>query len=191
MKNLILLCFTIFFLNCKTNSPINVKQKISNVDLYIRPDIYTSTRDSLKLQVPLEYTVVNNSNKNYDFFEISLLFNKRKIPITDDFFITDLQNREISRFGLKIKKNDSLRFIIHTRCNYLNISNAKKVFKRYNINKDLEKFRDSVKVTSYKQFRTDFPDVIRELERIPDSLEIKTSNIDDKNFTSKRIKINW
>ena len=65
------------------------------------------------------------------------------------------------------------------------------VFKKYAINKDVEKFRDSAILISYKKFRKDFQNVIKSLDKTPDSLQITIRKELGKNYQAKRFKINW
>lgn len=191
MKNLVLSFLVVLLTSCNTSNYTNILQTVSSNAVIIRPDIYSPTRDSLKIEIPLEFTIINNTDRDFDFLTLGLLYNNNIIPVMDDFDITDGQNNGLSRFDLKIKKSDSLHFISYSKISYITASDAKKIFKNYSINNDVGKFRDSVKLVPYNQFRKDFPEVIKELERIPDSLEITTSNKTDKTFTSQRIKINW
>ena len=109
----------------------------------------------------------------------------------DDFFITDTKNRNLSRFELKLRKKDSIALILRTRATYISNNSVKEVFKKYAINKDVEKFRDSAILISYKKFRKDFPNVIKSLDKTPDSLQITIRKELGKNYQAKRFKINW
>ena len=183
------LCF--FLLSCKPNQrEIIFKQQPSADVLFITPDIYASTRDSLKIDVPLEFFVENNTNEDIDYLGISFIIDNKKLAL-NNFDIFDYQTKEIKDFHFTLLKKHSEKIVSHIKTLYIKKEETQKIFKYYNINKDVEKFRDSVKLVSYKQFRKDFPAVIKELERIPDSLEITTSNKTDKTFKSRRIKINW
>ncbi len=55
----------------------------------------------------------------------------------------------------------------------------------------MEKFRDSVTLVSYRELRRDFPQIVKSLEEIADSVSITTSNKQEKVFTSKKYKIKW
>lgn len=183
------LCF--FLLSCKTNQrEIIFKQQSSADVLYITPDIYASTRDSLKIDVPLEFYVENNTDEDIDYLEMSFIIDNKKLAL-NNFDNFDYQTKEIKDLHFTLLKKHSEKIVSHIKTLYIQKEETQKIFKYYNINKDVEKFRDSVKLVPYKQFRKDFPAVIKELERIPDSLEITTSNKTDKTFKSRRIKINW
>lgn len=192
IKKTSLFIFFITLLSCKSSkNNFIVLQEYSTKNVYIKPDIYSSTRDSLKIEIPLQLTLENRTNKNFDFLEFNFGYNNKYIHAMDDFLITNKQNKKISRFEMKLKSQDSMTIILRTRATYVSLDNTKDIFKKYSINKDAEKFRDSAVLVSYKQFRKDFPNVIKEFERIPDSIGITTSNKKEKFFKSKRYKINW
>ena len=43
----------------------------------------------------------------------------------------------------------------------------------------------------YKEFRKDFPEIIKKMEKVPDVIEITTSNKKEKVFKSQSFKIKW
>lgn len=91
----------------------------------------------------------------------------------------------------EIPKGKDNTIISHIEDLYIGLDDAKKVFKKYAVNKDIESFRDSAKIVSYKEFRKDFPEIIKKMEKIPDVIEITTSNKKEKVFKSQRFKIKW
>ncbi len=192
MKNIFLLIVLISLLSCKANkNDIDLLQRFSNEKVIIRPDIYSPTRDSLKVEIPLEIAIYNNTEKDFDFLDFDLIYNKRYVSTMDDFFITDKKNKKLSRFELKLRKRDSIILVLKTRATYISNNSAMEAFKRYSINKDSKKFRDSAILISYNQFRKDFPNVIKNLEKIPDSLQITIRKKLEKNYQAKRFKIKW
>lgn len=131
MKNFIYI-FCVLLFSCKSNNNnLIVEQTQSIRDTYIRPDIYSSTRDSLKMEIPLELYIKNDTDKNFDFLEFHLIYNKKYISEMNDFYITDMENRKISRFGIKLRKNDSLRIVLKTLSSYISLNDTKEVFKKY------------------------------------------------------------
>ncbi len=193
MKNSLYYLFLILLFSCKSNSnnTVTILQKTSTNDLYIRPDIYSPTRDSLKLEIPIEIIIYNKTNKDFDFIDFDFIYNKKYISTGDDFYFTTTNGTWKQRDKLKLKSNDSIRLFLRTRVSYIDKDDAVKVLKRYSIERNLETFRDSIIVASYKNFRKDFPDIIKKMEKVPDSIGITTSNKEEKLFKSKRFKINW
>ena len=193
MKNSLYYLFLILLFSCKSNSnnTVTILQKTSTNDLYIRPDIYSPTRDSLKLEIPIEIIIYNKTNKDFDFIDFDFIYNKKYISTGDDFYFTTTNGTWKQRDELKLKSNDSIRLFLRTRVSYIDKDDAVKVLKRYSIESNLETFRDSIIVASYKNFRKDFPDIIKKMEKVPDSIGITTSNKEEKLFKSKRFKINW
>ena len=193
MKNSLYYLFLILLFSCKSNSnnTVTILQKTSTNDLYIRPDIYSPTRDSLKLEIPIEIIIYNKTNKDFDFIDFDFIYNKKYISTGDDFYFTTTNGTWKQRDELKLKSNDSIRLFLRTRVSYIDKDDAVKVLKRYSIERNLETFRDSIIVASYKNFRKDFPDIIKKMEKVPDSIGITTSNKEEKLFKSKRFKIKW
>ena len=76
MKNSLYYIFLILLFSCKSNSnnTVTVLQKISTNDVYIRPDIYSPTRDSLKLEIPIEIIIYNKTNKDFDFIDFDFIY---------------------------------------------------------------------------------------------------------------------
>ena len=120
-----------------------------------------------------------------------LIYNKKYISTGDDFYFTTANGTWKQRDELKLKKNDSIRLFLRTRVSYIDKNNAVKVLERYSIDRDLETFRDSIIVDSYKNFRKKFPNIIKKIGKTPDSIGITTSNKEEKIFKSQRFKINW
>lgn len=192
MKNIFFLGVILSMLSCRANkNDIDLLQRFSSKEVIIKPDIYSSTRDSLKVEIPLEVIIYNNSEKDFNFLDLDFIYNKKYVSTMDDFLITDIKNRNLSRFDLELRKKDSIVLILRTRATYISNNSAKEVFKKYAINKDVEKFRDSAILISYKKFRKDFPNVIKSLDKTPDSLQITIRKELGKNYQAKRFKINW
>ena len=192
MKNIFFIGVILSMLSCRVNkNDIDLLQRFSSKEVIIKPDIYSSTRDSLKVEIPLEVIIYNNTEKDFNFLDLDFIYNKKYVSTMDDFFITDTQNRNLSRFELKLRKKDSIALILRTRATYISNNSVKEVFKKYAINKDVEKFRDSAILISYNKFRKDFPNVIKNLEKTPDSLQITIRKELGNNYQAKRFKINW
>lgn len=192
MKNIFFIGVILSMLSCRVNkNDIDLLQRFSSKEVIIKPDIYSSTRDSLKVEIPLEVIIYNNTEKDFNFLDLDFIYNKKYVSTMDDFFITDTKNRNLSRFELKLRKKDSIALILRTRATYISNNSVKEVFKKYAINKDVEKFRDSAILISYNKFRKDFPNVIKNLEKTPDSLQITIRKELGNNYQAKRFKINW
>lgn len=185
------LIFTCIY-SCKNQeNGLGFSQNTSNEFVYITPDMYSVSRDSLKIDIPLEFNIKNSSNKNYDYIETTFYINKKYVN-SGDFRNIDKNTREVKYDGeWKLPKGEEDIIISHIKTLYINLNDAKKVFKKYAINKDIESFRDSAKIVSYTQFRKDFPEIIRKMETVPDVIEISTRINREKNYKSQKFKINW
>ena len=190
----IIISFLIFICiySCKNQeNGLGFNQSISNEFVYITPDMYSVSRDSLKIDIPLEFYIENKDNKNYDYLETTFYINKKYI-YSGDFTNIDKYTRKVKYDGeWKLQKGESNTIISRIKKLYINIDDAKKVFKKYAINKDIENFRDSAKIVPYKEFRKDFPEIIKKMEKDPDVVEITTRSNGKKAYDSQRFKIKW
>lgn len=184
---LIFIC--IYYCKNKENG-LEFNQNISNKFVYITPDMYSESRDSLKIDIPLEFYIKNNSNTDYDFVETTFFINKKYVNL-GNYENIDKITKEIKGEDWEIPKGKDNTIISHIEELYIGIKDAKKVFKKYGVNKDIENFRDSARIVLYIQFRKDFPEIIKKMEKVPDVIEITTSNKKEKIFRSQRFKINW
>lgn len=189
----IIISFLIFICiySCKNQeNGLGFNQSISNEFVYITPDMYSVSRDSLKIDIPLEFYIKNNSNTNYDYLETTFYINKKYVYL-GNYENIDKKTRSKYEIHWKLSKGESNNIISRIEDLYIGLDDAKKVFKKYAVNKDIENFRDSAKIVPYRQFRKDFPEIIKKMEKIPDVIEITTSNKKEKVFKSQRFKINW
>ena len=122
----------------------------------------------------------------------NLHYINKKYIYSGDFTNIDKYTRKVKYDGeWKLQKGESNTIISRIKKLYINIDDAKKVFKKYAVNKDIESFRDSAKIVSYKEFRKDFPEIIKKMEKIPDVVEISTRSNGEKVYKSQKFKINW
>lgn len=190
----IIILFLIFITiySCKNQeSGLIFKQNISNEFVYIIPDMYSQSRDSLKIDIPLEFYIKNNSNTNYDYVETTFFIDKQYISL-GDFKNIDKNTKEVKYDeDWEIPKGKDNTITSRVEKLYIDMEDAKKVFKKYALNKDIENFRDSAKIVSYKEFRKDFPEIIKKMEKVPDTIQITTRDNGKKNYESKKFKISW
>lgn len=177
--------------SCKNQeSGLIFKQNISNEFVYITPDMYSESRDSLKIDIPLEFYIKNNSNTNYDFVETTFFIDKKYVYL-GNYENTDKNTKEIKGEDWEIPKGKDNTITSRIEQLYIDMEDAKKIFKKYAVNKDIENFRDSAKIVSYKEFRKDFPEIIKKMEKVPDTIQITTRDNGKKNYESKKFKISW
>lgn len=190
----IVISFLIFICiySCKNQEKgLGFSQSISNEFVYITPDMYSESRDSLKIDIPLEFYIKNNSNKDYDYLGTTFYINKKYV-YSGDFRNINKYTRKVKYDGeWKLPKGEEDKIISQIKTLYINLDDAKEVFKKYGVNRDIENFRDSAKIVSYRQFRKDFPEIIRKMEKIPDVVEITTRDNGDKTYKAQKFKINW
>lgn len=189
----IVILFIIFITiySCKNQeSGLIFKQNISNEFVYITPDMYSESRDSLKIDIPLEFYIKNNSNTNYDFVGTKFFINKEYISL-GDYENIDKNTKEAKREDWEISKGEDNTITSRVEKLYIDMEDAKRVFKKYAVNKDIVNFRDSAKIVSYKEFRKDFPEIIKKMEKVPDTIQITTRDNGKKNYESKKFKISW
>lgn len=177
--------------SCKNQeSGLIFKQNISNEFVYITPDMYSESRDSLKIDIPLEFYIKNNSDMNYDYIETTFFVDKEYISL-GEYDNADKNTKKLYDIHWKLAKGQDNTIISRIEKLYIDINDAKKILKKYAVNKDIENFRDSAKIVSYKEFRKDFPEIIKKMEKVPDTIQITIRDNGKKNYESKKFKISW
>ncbi|MDY3319407.1 hypothetical protein PG637_08375 [Riemerella anatipestifer] len=189
---IILILIFLCIYSCKNQEAnIGFTQNISDEWVYIIPNVYAPTRDSLKIDIPIEFKIKNNSSRNYDYIETIFYIDKKYI-YTGDFKNIDKSTRKVKYDEeWELPKGEEDEIISRVKVLYINKDDAKRVFEKYSIQKDIEKFRDSVKIAPYKQFRKDFPEVIKKMDKTPDIVEVVVRYKNDKTYKSQKFKINW
>lgn len=195
MKNkkiIITLLIFICIYSCKNQeNGLGFNQSISNEFVYITPDMYSESRDSLKIDIPLEFYIKNNSNTNFDYVETTFYIDRKHASLGEYENIDKNTKKVKYDEDWVLPKGKSDTIISRIEKLYIGIDDAKKVFKKYAVNKDIENFRDSAKIVPYKEFRKDFPEIIKKMEKNPDVVEITTRSNGKKVYDSQRFKIKW
>lgn len=129
--------------------------------------------------------------KSFRLIFLSVSSDKKYISLGDFRNINKITKEVKYDEDWKLPSGKSEEIISRIKTLYINLDDAKEIFKKYSINKDPEKFRDSAKLVSYKQFRKDFPNIIKQMEKNTDIIEITTRKTGEKIYKSQRFKINW
>lgn len=178
--------------SCENSRSIKIEPSISREYVYIKP--YKKNRnDTVILDLPLEYKLINNSSKKIDNSIFYMSHNNEILKDLDHYFIFDKNgyySGQILDTKRNLNQNDTLHIFI--RGNYLKISKneAIEIFRKYKINANLINEQEKIKIAELDKFKIDNPRIIVNLQSNKDSLII--SNFYKGELMSvNRIKINW
>ncbi|WP_433778163.1 hypothetical protein [Flavobacterium anhuiense] len=178
--------------SCANTDNIKLKPIVSQEYVFIKP--YKKNRnDSVILDLPLEYKLINNSSKKIDNSIFYISHNHGMLRDLDDYFIfekNEYYSNKILNTKRSINSNDTLHLFI--RENYLIISKneATKIFRKYKIDESLIDTNEKVKIAKFYKFKIENPRIIANLKSNKDSLII--SNFCKGELISvNRIRINW
>ncbi|SHF95062.1 hypothetical protein [Flavobacterium johnsoniae] len=177
MKKLVTLIF-LTFISCNVKEPISVKEIISDEIVTIRPDYpKTVTKDSVPITIPLEFEITSNTKdlRNLKLYFISIN-NERLLDDISDYQ-TYYKENKTERIFFSLNKDDlevnqKNHIIIKLRTQMISRKDAEIILKKYNIKRSFEnlKFRDTIKLTGYNQFRKDNPTLIEGFRKVNDSI---------------------
>ena len=184
----------IVFISCSLfqNKNIEYKQLELDKNIYINYNYYKQYKDSVLLTIPIKFEIKNIQHFNFIYY--SMQVNNYKL-ISNEYIVYNEDYKTIYPMPLKPydqKIDSSINYLI---LQSINISNnkAKQISKKYN--KDFNKwgkwFNDTIQLTTYQQFKKDFPEIFDELNAVGDSLIITTSEVNNKKFRKIFLPIKW
>lgn len=148
-----------------------LKPLISTENVFIKNDKYS--KDSLILDIPIEYRIINNSSKDIDKLTIYITHNGSILRDLDDFIVFDKNQYHFDKIlNLKnvIKPKNHLDIIIRTNYIYIQKKEASKIFSKYKIDENLIKIKNSVKIIGFDKFRKENPQIMNRLISYHDSI---------------------
>ena len=163
----------IFFIisACQSKDNTILKPLISTENVFIKNDKYS--KDSLILDIPIEYRIINNSSKDIDKLTIYITHNGSILRDLDDFIVFDKNQYHFDKIlNLKnvIKPKNHLDIIIRTNYIYIQKKEASKIFSKYKIDENLIKIKNSVKIIGFDKFRKENPQIMNRLISYHDSI---------------------
>lgn len=184
-----LLCLTN---SCKNKEPISIEEINSDEMVTITHNQKKQTGDSVDIHFPKEFKIVMNSDNIIDL-SIYYFINKRTLMNITDYEISEKINKKpILSFKSYLSSKKPIDIIIKERNHLISKNEAKELLKKYNINQSLDnlKFRDTIKLIPYNQFRKENNSTINDLKKINDSIFFRVTSNEGKVFV-KGEKINW
>lgn len=184
-----LLCLTN---SCKNKEPISIEEINSDEMVTITHNPKKQTGDSVDIHFPKEFKIVMNSDNIIDL-SIYYFINKRTLMNITDYEISEKINKKpILSFKSYLSSKKPIDIIIKERNHLISKNEAKELLKKYNINQSLDnlKFRDTIKLIPYNQFRKENNSTINDLKKINDSIFFRVTSNEGKVFV-KGEKINW
>ncbi|WP_428229312.1 hypothetical protein [Flavobacterium sp.] len=198
MKKLMIFIF-LTLISCNVKEPISIKELISDEIVTIRPDYQKSEikKDSVPITIPIEFEITANTEnlRNLGLYFISIN-NQRLLDDINDYQ-TYYKDNKTERIFFALNKDDlvtqkKFHIIIKIRTQMISREVAETILKKYNINKSFEnlKFRDTIKLIGYNQFRKDNPDIVEDFRRVSDSIVFSMSLKGGERVHISK-KINW
>lgn len=197
MKKLVIFIY-LTLISCNVKEPISIKQVTSDEIVTIRPDYpKTVTRDSVPITIPLEFEITINTK---DFRNLNLYFisinNQRLLDDISDYQ-TYYKENKMERIFFSLNKDDEgvqekKHIIIKLRTQMISRKVAQTILKKYNINQSFDnlKFKDTIKLIEYNQFRKDNPQIIKGFQKVNDSIVFSMLLKGGKRIHISQ-KINW
>lgn len=189
--------FLIFFVlvACEKKYPIEVQQKISNEMVTILPSLKNPLlKDSVVISLPIEFEIKPNLSFRYVGWHYKV-DGKTLNDNNFDYQVYNKQNKMETIYQLDFDKRFEeklINIILKERNHLISKKDAQELLKKYNINKSLDdlKFRDTIKLTTYINFRNQNKSFINELNKINDTIMFRVMK-DDGSFLYIDKKINW
>ncbi|AWK07102.1 hypothetical protein HYN56_23870 [Flavobacterium crocinum] len=118
--------------------------------------------------------------------------NGKLLKDLDDFIVYDKnQHDEILKTERKIKQQEELHLIIRENYIYITKNEARKIFSKYKIDKNIIEIQKSVKIISFNRFKKENPITMKQfINHQNDSIILSNYNKGDLIFTNRK-KINW
>lgn len=191
MKNVILgLVIMLLFSSCLPKK-LSVKENISNESVRIVLDAKKIKADSVNLLIPTEYAF-NMKPKEIGAMMTYYIIDNKSQSIIENYLLYNKKSKK-KIFGKEDLDQDSPVDIIIVQKDFkISRNQAQTILIKYKINQKINdlKFGDTIKTVPYSQFRKDNPDIIKRLNKIPDSVAFNFTKNDKKPLITK-VKINW
>ncbi len=183
---------TLFLISCIPNKEVIFNQENTIQKITISCNIQGEYKDSVRLNIPIEIRVSNLNETTFLEFDFKYDNNILIYPTNYIIYNDDFKTKYLRPLKPKKDNYNQIKLLLVNR--KINISNlkAKNILEKYNYSKELGNiFKDTIQLTTYQQFKKDFPEVFNELNTDGDSLIITTREGDSKTYHSKAYPIKW
>lgn len=191
-KKIVLIICLIFTFSCNREKKIIIKQNESSEYISIYNNSKSIEKDSISLDVPIEFTLNINKLSNLKSVIIHYFFDNKHLYQIDDYKIYDKKSKKIIYAIEELKKEDFPNQILIRNSNYLvSKKEAENLLRKYKIKKSINdlKLGDTLKLVPYSQFKKENRNIINDLKKIDDSIIFRI-NAGKKPFIVKQ-KIDW
>jgi hypothetical protein len=193
--NYIILLATVLLLSCREKKALEIKQLDTKEIVTILPSLKNPLiKDSVVLSIPSEFQITMDSSVDYVVWHYRI-DNRTLRDGAFDYQVYRKEKKTQVIYQLDYDKSlidIPIDIIIKERNHLISKADAQKILKKYNIIRSLNnlKFGDTIKLTSYDKFRIDNKNIIRDFEKINDSIHFKAIRGKKENFYVVK-KINW
>ncbi|MCV9932753.1 hypothetical protein OIU80_10705 [Flavobacterium sp. LS1R47] len=193
MKKTFFILIPLILVSCQPKIILAVDQVSSDEKVQLYKDIRNSNNDSINISIPLEYKLIKEKKDLYSFGVI-FVSNKKDLEEFKDFRVFSKANHKLIYATVELDPNEIPDHLLITE-NDIRISKvqAQKLLIKYKINKDISEIKDSDTITliSYNEFKKDNPSIIKELNKINDSIIFRVRDWKTKKTLLIAKKINW
>lgn len=192
----IYILISLLLISCNSNAPVEVRQIDSKEMVTILPNLKNPLlKDSIPISIPLEFEIIINSSKvQY----ITWNYKVDKKSLYDDIFDYQVYNKKdktklIHQLDFDLLPNiKTVNIILKEKNHLISKKEAQVLLKKYNIKSSLDnlKFGDTIKLTTYDKFKIENKSIIKDFNRIEDSLSFKVTR-GEKYFFYLDKKIEW
>ncbi|PBI90986.1 hypothetical protein BSF41_16920 [Flavobacterium sp. ACN2] len=197
MKKIILFISTVSFVFCFTNCKEKTyfKEVISGKNVSIAMAEFPKNNEDFVLTIPLELSLYLNNFQN--ILRVGIYYEKdnRLCSEIDDYLLYESKTDKVifSLDSYEYPNYPSGIYLIERKMK-ISKAKAKKLIEKYNSKasvEDIKTINDTISLVSYKNFREDNPEFVRELRRIPDSITFVIQNKKEKKPIQIKARINW
>lgn len=196
MKKIILLAFTVCAIySCRKKESITIKQIISDQIVTITPNLKKiDAKDSVSISIPIELEI-KTYDSSLESIDLYYVINQKNLMQISEFemFIHNDKNNPTNNLKSYLSVEKPLRIILREKNHLISKNYARELLKKYNINQSLEDFKlsDTIKLTSYNQFRKENSFILKDLRKVSDTIIITTRKKGEEIYKPTKIKINW
>lgn len=180
-------------LSCESKEIMTIDQVSSDEKVRLYRDVRDLNNDSINISIPLEYKLTKGQKEIYSFGVI-FVSNKKDLEELKDFRIFNKSNKKLLYSTVELSSDEIPNHLLITE-NDIRISKekAEELLIKYKIHENISKIKelDTINLISYNEFKKDNPSIIKELNKINDSIVFRLRDGKTRKASLVVKKINW
>jgi DNA-directed RNA polymerase subunit H (RpoH/RPB5) len=193
MKKTLLSIIILMLLSCESKEIMTIDQVSSDEKVRLYRDVRDLNNDSINISIPLEYKLTKGQKEIYSFGVI-FVSNKKDLEELKDFRIFNKSNKKLLYSTVELSSDEIPNHLLITE-NDIRISKekAEELLIKYKIHENISKIKelDTINLISYNEFKKDNPSIIKELNKINDSIVFRLRDGKTRKASLVVKKINW